>query len=91
MKNYYVDLASLADKKLVFDFAKEMKFDLKAMGIKPTRDRTLIKLLKSPGLVFLLQVFQRNCSQKYLFSENPDELCGRLEILIQKKQETIQV
>ena len=46
-----VDLASLADKKLMYDFAKEMKFDTRALGNKPTRDRTLIKLLNSPGLM----------------------------------------
>ena len=45
-KNYNVDLASLSDKKLMYDFAKEMNFDLKAQGNKSTRDRTLIKLLK---------------------------------------------
>ena len=33
------------------DFAKEMNFDLKAPGNKCTRDRTLIKLLKSPSLM----------------------------------------
>ena len=42
---YNVNLASLADKKLMYDFAKEMNFDLKAVGKKSTRDRTLIKLL----------------------------------------------
>ena len=42
-KNYNVDLASLQDKKLMYDFAKEMNFDLKAPGNKSTRDRTLIK------------------------------------------------
>ena len=41
--NYNVDHASLADKKLMYDFAKEMNFDLKAVGKKSTRDRTLIK------------------------------------------------
>ena len=34
----------------MYDFAKEMNFDSKAQGNKSTRDRTLIKLLKSPGL-----------------------------------------
>ena len=48
---YNVDLASLQDKKLMYDFATEMNFDLKAVGKKSTRDRTLIKLLESPGLV----------------------------------------
>ena len=50
-KNYNVDLASLSDKKLMYDFAKEMNFDLKAQGSKSTRDRTLIKLLKSPAIM----------------------------------------
>ena len=50
-KDYNVDHASLANKKLMYDFAKEMHFDMKAVGKKPTRDKTLIKLLKSPGLI----------------------------------------
>ena len=49
-KSYYVDLDSLSDQKLMYDFAKELKFDLKAQSNKSTRDRTLIKSLKSPGL-----------------------------------------
>ena len=43
-KNYNVYLASLSDKKLLYDFAKEMNFDFKAQGNKSNRDRTLIKL-----------------------------------------------
>ena len=50
-KNYTVDLASLSDKKLMNDFAKEMHFDLKAAGKKSTRDGTLLNLLKSPGFM----------------------------------------
>ena len=50
-KNYNVNLASLQDKKLLYDFPKERNFDTKALGKKFTRDRTLIKLLKSPGLI----------------------------------------
>ena len=46
-----VDLASLSDKKLMYDFAKEMHFDLKAPGNKSTRDRKLIKLLESPDIM----------------------------------------
>ena len=40
-KNYNVDLANLVDKKIMYDFAKEMYFDEKATGNKSTRDRTL--------------------------------------------------
>ena len=47
-KNYNVNLASLADKKIMYDFAREVHFDTKAQGNKPTRDRTLTNLLKSP-------------------------------------------
>ena len=72
-KNYNVDLASLSDKKLMYDFAKEMNFDLKAQGNKSTRDRTLIKLPKSPGLL----VSASGVSKTILLSSDPDELCNR--------------
>ena len=49
-KNYNVDLADIQDKKRMYDFAKEMNFDTKALVNKSTRDRTLMKLFKSPGL-----------------------------------------
>ena len=35
-KNYNVDFASLADKKILYGFAKEMNFDLKAQSNKST-------------------------------------------------------
>ena len=50
-KNYNVDLLSLQDKKLMYDFAKEMNFAFKAQSINSARDETLIKLLKSPVLM----------------------------------------
>ena len=45
-KKFNVNLASLSDKKLKYDFAKEMHFDLNAPGNKSTRDRKLINLLE---------------------------------------------
>ena len=80
-KNYNVDLASLQDKKLKYDFAKEMNFDLKAVGNKSTRDRTLIKLLKSPGLI----VSASGVSKTIFSSSDPDELCNRMKLLLQEK------
>ena len=77
-----VDLASLSDKKLMYDFAKEMNFDLKAQGNKSARDRTLIKLLKSPGLM----VSASGVSITLFLSSNPDELCNRIKFLLQEKQ-----
>ena len=79
---YNVNLASLADKKLMYDFAKEMNFDLKAVGKKSTRDRSLIKLLESPGLV----VSASGVSKTLFLSSDLDELCDRLKLLLQEKQ-----
>ena len=45
---FSVDIASSSDKKLMYDFAKEMHFDTKVLGNKSVRDRKLIKLLNSP-------------------------------------------
>ena len=79
-KNYNVDLANLSDKKFVYDFAEEMNFDLKAQGKKSTRDRTLIKLLRSPGLM----VSASGVSKTIYLSSDPDELCNRLKFLLQE-------
>ena len=74
-----VDLASLSDKKLMYDFAKEMHFDLNAPGNKSTRDRKLIKLLKSPAIL------ASGVSKTIFLSSDPDELCNRLKLLLQEK------
>ena len=78
---YNVDLASLADKKLMYDFAKEMHFDKKAIGKKSTRDKTLINLLKSPGLM----VSASGVSETIFLSSDVNELCDRLKLLLQEK------
>ena len=78
-KNYNVGLANLSDKKLMYDFAKEMNFDLKAQGNKSTRDRTLIKLPKSPAII-------ASGATRIFLSENPGELCNRLSLLLQERQ-----
>ena len=80
-KNYNVDPASLADKKLMYDFAKEINFDLKAVGKKSTRDRTLIIFFKSPGLMFSAS----GVSKTIFSSSDRDELCNTLKLLLQEK------
>ena len=79
---FNVDLASLQDKKLMYDFAKEMHFDQKAVGNKSIRDRKLIKLLNSPGLV----VSASGTSKTIFLSSDPNEFCDRLKLLLQEKQ-----
>ena len=78
---YNVDLASLTGKKLMYDFAKEMNFDQKAVGKKSIRDRTLIKLLNSPGLM----VSASGVSKTIFLSSDANELCDRLKLLLQEK------
>ena len=53
----------------MYDFAKEMNFHSKTVGNKSTRDRTLIKLLKSPGLM----VSASGVSKTIFLSSDPDE------------------
>ena len=47
IKNYNVDVANLSDKKIMYELAKEISFDQKALGNKSTRDKSLIRYLNS--------------------------------------------
>ena len=80
-KNFNVDRASLEDKKQMYDFVKEMNFDTKAKGNKSSRDRTLIKLPKSPGLM----VSGSGVSKTIFLSSDPNELSNRIKLLLQEK------
>ena len=78
--NYNFDHANLAARKLMYDFAKEMHFDEGGQGRKSTRDRTLIKLLKSPAIMAL------GVSNTIILSSDTDELCDRSKLLLLQKQ-----
>ena len=80
-KNYNVNHASLSDKKLFYEFAKEMFFDERRVGNKSTRDRTLIELLNSPGLL----ISASGVSKTIILSSDPNEICDRLKLLLQEK------
>ena len=81
IKNYNVDLASLSDQKLKYDFAKAMDFDKTSSGNQSTRDRTPIKLHKSPGLM----ISASGISYTIFLSSNPNELGKRLKLLVKKQ------
>ena len=78
---FNVDLASLQDKKLMYDFAQEMHSDQIALGNKSIRDGKLIKIHNSPGLM----VFASGISKTIFLSSDPNELCDRLKLLLQEK------
>ena len=78
-KNYNVNHASLSDKKLMYNFAKEMNFDKSHVGNKSTRDRTLISLLNSPAIM------ASGVPNTIFLSSDANELCDRLKLLLQEK------
>ena len=76
-KNYNVNNASLSDKKLMYDFAKE--FAERRVGNKSTRDKTLIKLLNSPAIM------ASAVSKTIFLSSDLNELCDRFNLILQEK------
>ena len=59
-----------------------MHFDVKGQGRKSTQDSTLIKLLKSPGLM----VSASGVSDTSFSPSDPDKLRSRLKLLLQEVQ-----
>ena len=79
MTNYdfNVSHSNLKDKKLIYEFAKEMIFNIKEKGRKSDRDGELKKLLKSPAIM------ASGISNIIILSSDPDELCNRLRLILQ--------
>ena len=78
---FNIDVASLSDKKLMYDFAKEMHFDERNIGNKSIRDRKLIKLLNSPGLM----VSASGVSKTIFLSSDPNKIYDKLKLLLKEK------
>ena len=68
--------------ELMYDFAEKMHFDIKATGNKSTGDRRPKKIPKSPGLM----VSSSGISNTLFLSTDPNELCDRINLLLQEKQ-----
>ena len=53
MTNYdfNVDRSNPWDQKIIFEFAKELNFNIKQKGRKSPRDESVIRLLKSPAIM----------------------------------------
>ena len=66
----------------MYNFAKEMNFDTKAQGRKSTRDRILINLLNSVGLM----VSATGGSKTIFLSSDLDKLSNRVKLMLRKKQ-----
>ena len=80
MTNYdfNVDHSNQQDRKLINELAKEMNFKIKQKGNKSERDKSIIRLLRSP------RIMASGVTTIFL-SENADEFCNRLKLLLQEK------
>ena len=68
------------DQKFIYEFGKEMNFNIRQKGRKSDRDKSMIKLLKSPAIM------ASGISNIIILSSDPDELCDRFKLLLQEIQ-----
>ena len=76
---FNVDHSSPQDKKLIYEFAKEMNYDTKSPGRPSIRHDSIIKILESPAIM------ASGISKTIILSSDPNELCDRLKLLLQEK------
>ena len=67
------------NKKLIYEFGKEMNFRTKQKGRKIDRGWELIKLLKSPAIM------TSGVLKTIFLSSDPDELCSRIKTNVTRK------
>ena len=84
MTNYdfNVSHSNPQDRKLIYEFGKEMDFNIRQQGRKSNTDKSMIKLLKSPAIM------ASGISTIFLSSDS-NELCNRLTLLLQQKKPLI--
>ena len=71
--------SSPQDKKLIYEFAKEMNYDTKSIGRPSVRHNSIVKILNSPAFL------ASGISKTMFLSSDPNELCDRLRLLLQEK------
>ena len=65
--DFNVDHSNQQDRKMIYEFAKEMNFNIKQKGNKSNRDKSIIRLLKSPAIM------ASGISKTIFLSSDPDE------------------
>ena len=76
---FNADYSSPQDKKLFYEFAKEMNYDTKSTGRPSTRHNSIIKILESPAIM------ASGISKTIILSSDPNEFCDRSKLLLQEK------
>ena len=82
MTNYdfNVDHSNQQDRKLIYELANELNFNIKQKGNKSDRDKSITRLLKSPAIM------ASGISRTIILSSDPNELCDSLRLILQEKQ-----
>ena len=75
---FNVDHSNQQDRKLIYEFAKEMNYDTKSTGRPSVRHNSMIRLLDQPAIM-------ASGISKIILSSDPNELCQRLKLLLQEK------
>ena len=77
---FNVDHSNQQNRKIIYEIGKEMKYNtLKNKGRPPVRHKSMIRLLNQPPIT------ASGFTKTIILSSNPDELCNRLRLLLQKK------
>ena len=76
---FNADHSSPQDKKLIYEFAKEMNYDTKSTDRPSIRQNSIIKVLES------IAIMASGVSRTIILSSDPNELCDRLRLLLQEK------
>ena len=76
---FNADYSSPQDKKLIYEFAKEMNYDIKSIGRPGVRHNSIVKILNSPAIL------ASGISKTIFLSSDSNELCDRSKLLFQDK------
>ena len=67
------------DRKILHEFAKEMKYSVKSKGRPPVRHKSMIRLPNKPAIM------ASGFTKTLILSSDSDELCDRLRLILQEK------
>ena len=76
---FNVDHSNQQGRKIIYEFAKEMNYDIKSTGRPSVRHNSMIRLLDKPAIM------ASGVSKTIFLSSDPNELCDRLKLLLQEK------
>ena len=76
---FNADHSSPQDKKLIYEFAKEMNYDTKSTGRPSIRHSSIEKKFESPAIM------ASGISKTIILSSDLTELCDRLKLLLKEK------